>query len=352
MHKYTRNNRGVALLSVMAAAAVMIIAGSFMLSASSSESKMVHDYGNEIRAFYLAEAGADKTIEEWHEFLNTIDNEEDNIDSYTADDYLNGTGGEEKIPWDGLDYSNVIDSIEYDSNFDISYEIITDIDDDGSDDYDTSDNFDNIDLLKVKAVGSYEDAVKEYIVQLWYDENLTPYSYKGSGMGGLPGEGFEDPEFAYKDKNLNNVYDEGDVIVSKDKLEGGQVTTDDRLIIPPSVGTINAGENKVKYKADEGIYLAVDIYSDRIELKSKNEYIDASEVKLESPENIELKAGSDINIESSQLDAKHIILHAGSSDDTIFVSNAHFIDKDNHAQVSPGGVNIEGNPASGGIKNK
>ena len=56
MFKYRDNQKGIALLTVMVIMTVLIITGTLLLRMASSESRIIDDYGDNIRAFYVAEA--------------------------------------------------------------------------------------------------------------------------------------------------------------------------------------------------------------------------------------------------------------------------------------------------------
>jgi uncharacterized protein YjdB len=74
LFKYLSNDRGVALLTVMSIMTVFVLVGSLMLYMASSESRVVYEYGNNNRAFYIAEAGSDLAVREWKEYVTGNNN--------------------------------------------------------------------------------------------------------------------------------------------------------------------------------------------------------------------------------------------------------------------------------------
>lgn len=189
MFIYLNNNRGIALLTVMAIMAVLVVVGSLVLSMSSSESRVVYDYGNNNRAFYVAEAGADLAIREWKNYIDSLPvvYDEDGYPVVAVDanigDFLNRL--DHKIglfPTDpGRNVSGnpryemekrIRNSYALDDNSPlvwISYAATPD-----------SGTLAPVAALNLTVTGNYDGGAFEQRVQLYYDSNGNVNSYKGS----------------------------------------------------------------------------------------------------------------------------------------------------------------------------
>lgn len=174
MFKYLHNNKGVALLTVMVIMTVLVTIGSLILYISSAESRMVYDYGNNARAFYVAEAGADLAIQEWKGYINGLPvsniGQLDNVDVSIFKGQL-----EAKL----IDLINNISSGYNDGkNITIDYQWTPDQDILNHSSVPTPQT---PNVLKIEIKGTYDDAVYKYEVKLWYYLNKTMNSYKGLG---------------------------------------------------------------------------------------------------------------------------------------------------------------------------
>ena len=179
MLKHMGNDRGVALLIVMVIMSVLVVVGSLMLTMSSSESRMVYDYGNNNRAFYIAEAGVDLAIKEWADYVGSLPRDSENPD------YPELLLEKADIPQfkTSLEAAgdNLVKKFRNNNNYNNQevYINYTEYQPDSVElDY-SSDTVKNILLIKVE--GKYEKAVYEYEVKLWYYSDGRTEADKGSG---------------------------------------------------------------------------------------------------------------------------------------------------------------------------
>lgn len=440
MFKRLDNNRGVALLMVMIIMTVLVIVGSLVLTMASSESRMVDDYGNHIRAFYIAEAGADLAIKLWDDYIyDTLQYDEygaldENSINNLIDDFIVVLAAELNKP-DGL-ADQLKNRYDNGKNIEIEYQDYNPPD--GKLNHSSKETPDEPHILTITVDGTYDDTEYRYGVQLWYFLNKTTGSCKGlevlnkdapgdtappaivstdpvdgatdvpveqtvtvtfsepvqegtefasimlekdpggnpvevskavngtrltlepvhelaehtpyivtvprhavkdaagnsfmgncdfsfttggAGGGSIPG----DPGFAYFDIDLDYQYDSDiDISVPKAKLEKGDINTLHRLIIPASVGPVNARGNNIYYQAEYGIYVGVDLTNSAhrsiklesasgditvaggvtlnpskkltIEADAGNIIIDGATLKSKSSNDISLDAGTSISM--------------------------------------------------------
>lgn len=76
------NKHGVALLIVMLIMSVTLIVIFVIFNIVSSETRMVGNYGNRIKAMQIAEAGADLAISEWIQYINDLHDKGFNDNGY------------------------------------------------------------------------------------------------------------------------------------------------------------------------------------------------------------------------------------------------------------------------------
>lgn len=350
MFKYLKNNRGVALLSVMAIMTVLVIIGSLALYMASSESRMVNNYGDNVRANYIAEAGADLVIQQWKLYIADTDNiSSDKIDIV---DFLTDPNNGLDVSMDNLESSlmgsegynvgNSAVSINYESTPSSGQLPVTTTNDPAS----TS--------IVINVTGDYSSTQYTYRVQLWFttdgNNNYFPGSEKGDGSGVTsvplssakdiisftlaaqtgpavidtsahsvtvqvnsgtnltslapaitvspnatisPASGEardftgtvtytvtaqdgstqqwtvtatkanhevpEDRPFPWVDMNGNNKFDSGiDIQLTVSQIKNNY-STNGKLVIPPSVGNLNVGNNTINYNANGGIYVGVSL---------------------------------------------------------------------------------------------
>lgn len=72
MFKGQDSQKGIALLTVMVIMSVLVITGSLLLRMASSESRIIDDYSDNSRAFFVAEAGADLAIKQWRDYVASL----------------------------------------------------------------------------------------------------------------------------------------------------------------------------------------------------------------------------------------------------------------------------------------
>lgn len=350
MFKYLKNNRGVALLSVMAIMTVLVIIGSLALYMASSESRMVNNYGDNVRANYIAEAGADLVIQQWKLYIADTDNiSSDKIDIV---DFLTDPNNGLDVSMDNLESSlmgsegynvgNSAVSINYESTPSSGQLPVTTTNEPAS----TS--------IVINVTGDYSSTQYTYRVQLWFttdgNNNYFPGSEKGDGSGVTsvplssakdiisftlaaqtgpaaidtsahsvtvqvnsganltslapaitvspnatisPASGEardftgtviytvtaqdgstqqwtvtvtkanqevpEDRPFPWVDMNGNNKFDSGiDIQLTVSQIKNNY-STNGKLVIPPSVGNLNVGNNAINYNANGGIYVGVSL---------------------------------------------------------------------------------------------
>ena len=350
MFKYLKNNRGVALLSVMAIMTVLVIIGSLALYMASSESRMVNNYGDNVRANYIAEAGADLVIQQWELYIADTDNiSSDKIDIV---DFLTDPNNGLDVSMDNLESSlmgsegynvgNSAVSINYESTPSSGQLPVTTTNDPAG----TS--------IVINVTGDYSSTQYTYRVQLWFttdgNNNYFPGSEKGDGSGVTsvplssakdiisftlaaqtgpavidtsahsvtvqvnsgtnltslapaitvspnatisPASGEardftgtvtysvtaqdgstqqwtvtatkanqevpEDRPFPWVDMNGNNKFDSGiDIQLTVSQIKSNY-STNGKLVIPPSVGNLNVGNNTINYNANGGIYVGVSL---------------------------------------------------------------------------------------------
>ncbi len=180
MFKYRDNQKGIALLTVMVIMTVLIITGTLLLRMASSESRIIDDYGDNIRAFYVAEAGIDLAIKQWREYVGSLPALVDENGGYTAIKAdkgayysqltaLNGPKDslEQKIKG-GYLLGTTADTVS------ISYSPV-------SGTLDITQSADTPYFLTITVTGKYRNSLIDQKVRLCYYWNRTTESYKGDG---------------------------------------------------------------------------------------------------------------------------------------------------------------------------
>lgn len=205
MPLYNRNEseKGIALLTVMVIMTVLVITGSLLLKMSSSESRIIDNYGDNSRAYYVAEAGADLVIKQWKSYVGSlalVDGNDQPTDvkadvGHFLSNYLNPSAIlllEEKIRAGySLASGSSKVSIIYSSNPSNGYldKIIL------------PSTPDPKPMLTITLTGNYDGSEFEQKVQLWYYWNGTTGSYKGYGTAtvnsapAIPGDGESAPPY-------------------------------------------------------------------------------------------------------------------------------------------------------------
>lgn len=203
MFKWLKSDRGIALLTVMVIMTVVVITGSLLLKMASLESRIIDNYGDNIRAFYVAEAGADLAIKEWDTYIAglgvLIDGSNNQVVKANVNSFLTqlGTARDDlqrviRTGY-GLDTGSAAVSIEYSSEAG-SWPAELDMSVSGSPA-----------ILTIIITGKYNNDTYEQRVQLWYYyDNLTG-SYKGYDTATMvvhdpppvtpPGPGGTPPEY-------------------------------------------------------------------------------------------------------------------------------------------------------------
>lgn len=189
MFRYLHNDRGIALLSVMAVMAVLVVVGSLLLGMSSSESRIVYNYGNNHRAFYLAEAGADLAVKEWKKYVDSLPvvYDADGFPTVAVDanigDFLNSLDHKISLPPTdaGRNVSGnpryelekrIRNSYALDDNSPMVWVAYAANPDSGT--------LEPVAALNLTVTGNYDDVTFEQRVQLYYDSNGQVDSYKGT----------------------------------------------------------------------------------------------------------------------------------------------------------------------------
>ncbi|MFZ5646934.1 MAG: hypothetical protein ACOY30_04850 [Bacillota bacterium] len=179
MFRRLDNDRGIALLTVMVIMTVLVITGSLLLRMASSESRIIYSFGNNMRAFYIAEAGADLAIKQWQTYISTlalVDGDgqptavKANIDNFKTG-YLDSSNLTDKIK---NGYSLGSGSSKVSIVFESPSEPTG-----GDLDKILPDTPDPKPMLTMRVTGTYDDASFEQKVSLWYYWNGDNGSYKG-----------------------------------------------------------------------------------------------------------------------------------------------------------------------------
>lgn len=178
------NDRGIALLTVMTVMTVLVITGSLLLRMASSESRIIYSYGNNIRAFYVAEAGADLAIRQWNTYINNltadpdvIDNNNNQIIFAQTDVFYSQLNGPPRTLLEERFRT------EY-SLGSGSSKVGIEISNPGAGALNMT--VDTPELLTLDITGTYDDSAFEQRVQLWYYYDKTTGSYKGYGAANVP----------------------------------------------------------------------------------------------------------------------------------------------------------------------
>ncbi|MDS1029391.1 hypothetical protein RDV78_02595 [Bacillota bacterium LX-D] len=197
------NNKGVALLTVVAVMGVLLVIGSSILYIASTDSRLVYDYSNAPRAFYVAEAGADLAIEKWKSYIINLPEKKDDlgkptgiIENANIDSFLNLL--DNKLTLDTADSSRNVSGnprYELEKVFRQSYNL-------NSNDqslwlsYTCSQSGQlaktvqgsNAHYLTLDIKANYQDSIADYRVVLWYYNNRNIGSYKGFGTASATDE--------------------------------------------------------------------------------------------------------------------------------------------------------------------
>jgi len=207
LFKRNESEKGIALLTVMVIMTVVVVTGSLLLKMSSSESRIIDNYGDNSRAYYVAEAGADLAIKQWKSYIGSLalvdgDGQPTTVKAdigYFLSNYLNGSTIsvlEDKIRAGyNLGSGSSMVSISYVSD-PLSGEL----------DKILPGTSDPKPMLTITVTGNYDSGQFEQKVQLWYYWNGTIGSYKGYGTatvnsapaipgGGGGGGGGTPPEY-------------------------------------------------------------------------------------------------------------------------------------------------------------
>ncbi|KJR96142.1 MAG: hypothetical protein VR68_15610 [Peptococcaceae bacterium BRH_c4a] len=180
MFKGQDSQKGIALLTVMVIMSVLVITGTLLLRMASSESRIIDNYGDNARAFYVAEAGADLAIKQWKDYVASLPPLVNADGSFTGDKAditafmtrLDGTPKdtlEQKIRGGYLLASNS-------ATVTISFS-----GDPASGSLDITQTADTPYFLNLTVTGNYGNASAEQKVRLWYYRNRTAEAYKGNG---------------------------------------------------------------------------------------------------------------------------------------------------------------------------
>ncbi|MFZ5652488.1 MAG: PilX N-terminal domain-containing pilus assembly protein [Bacillota bacterium] len=187
-----KNDRGIALLTVMIIMTVLVITGSLLLRMASSESRIIYGYGNNIRAFYVAEAGADLAIEQWNTYINNLTADPDVIDNTNNNQIVFAQTDVFYSQLNGSPRTGLIDTIRtgYGLGAGSSMADIQ-ISDPGASALNMT--VDTPQLLTLTITGTYDESTFEQRVQLWYYYDKTTGSYKGYGTEVVPGKPLPPP---------------------------------------------------------------------------------------------------------------------------------------------------------------
>lgn len=181
--RYLNNNRGVALLIVMAVLSVVIMIAFLVLQMATQERKLVNDYAGDSITYQVAEAAADLAICEWVDYINSLHTNGVPMTTVKIENYvarLEGTGGttgekEELIKKFNEEYFG--DSTLRDIDITYQYEPLS------GDMKERDFNQTNVNLT-IKVIGKYNrsSTYNEYplYVELMFCKHGDSFTYKGS----------------------------------------------------------------------------------------------------------------------------------------------------------------------------
>ena len=191
MIKHLQNQRGVALLAVMAVLATLLVVGSIMLKISSNESRTVYAHGNNIRAFYVAEAGADWAIQQWIKYIDSLPEEEieDEHGQMQTTGYLAERADIDTYitQWLNISKNNLVTNLQggYGLGGDQLYlEVKYKTEQQGV--LDWSKPGDAPIILELTVTGTFEDGWFEHPLKIWYYQNKSTGNHKGTDQPAPP----------------------------------------------------------------------------------------------------------------------------------------------------------------------
>jgi len=173
------SQKGIALLTVMVIMTVLVITGSLLLRMASSESRIIDDYGDNTRAFFVAEAGADLAIKQWRDYVASLP------PLVNADGSFTGIEADRAIFLSQLGTSNNTFQQKIRGGYQLgSSSTIVSINfeaDNSAGTLDITQSANTPYFLTLTVTGNYGGSSAEQKVRLCYYWNRTTESYKGDG---------------------------------------------------------------------------------------------------------------------------------------------------------------------------